>query len=66
MQLSTFVFGSIALLIQQYADKYRSEDLSKTLTELEGDLSLPRIKNYDFIIGMLNKFCICFKINTNF
>lgn len=51
MNLTFFITASIALTIQKYADKYREEDLSKTLADLESDRSLPRIKTYDFIIG---------------
>ncbi|ODM93587.1 Oxygen-dependent choline dehydrogenase [Orchesella cincta] len=38
-----------------YADKYLKEDKALTLTELENDLNLPRIKEYDFIVGRLSE-----------
>ncbi|CAL8130336.1 unnamed protein product [Orchesella dallaii] len=50
MQLATFVLGSIPLLIQLYARKYLEEDKVKTMAELQKDLNLPRIKEYDFIV----------------
>lgn len=34
IKLIPFVLGNIALLIQQYADHYQQEDLSKSLTEV--------------------------------
>ncbi|ODM87919.1 Oxygen-dependent choline dehydrogenase [Orchesella cincta] len=49
MKLAAFVLGSIPLLIQFYARKYLDEDRINTLNELEKDLNLPRIKEYDFI-----------------
>lgn len=51
MELSRLVLGSISLLIQLYADKYRDDDFTKTLYELEDDLHFPKIKTYDFIVG---------------
>lgn len=53
-KLSLLVLTSASLMIKQYAEQYRKGDLDMTLTELEPDLSLPRIKTYDFIIGKLN------------
>ncbi|CAL8130340.1 unnamed protein product [Orchesella dallaii] len=50
MKLAAFVLGSIPILIQFYARKYLEEDRVKTLTELDNDLNLPRIKEYDFIV----------------
>lgn len=38
-------------MVKLYCDKYRAEDLAKTLDELEPDLNLPNIKTYDFIVG---------------
>jgi hypothetical protein len=52
MNLVSFVLGSFPLMIQQYVDHYKNLDLMSTLTELEGDLSLPRITTYDYIIGI--------------
>ncbi|XP_035713465.1 glucose dehydrogenase [FAD, quinone] [Folsomia candida] len=49
-KLSLLVLTSASLMIKQYAEQYRKGDLDMTLTELEPDLSLPRIKTYDFII----------------
>jgi len=54
MKLAAFVLGSIPILIQFYARKYLEEDRIATITELDGDLNLPRIKEYDFIVGKLN------------
>jgi hypothetical protein len=51
MNLVSFVLGSLPLIIRQYADHYKQLDLMSTLTELEGDLSLPRITTYDYIVG---------------
>ncbi|CAL8130342.1 unnamed protein product [Orchesella dallaii] len=50
MKLAALVLGSIPLLIQFYSRKYLEEDKVKSLTELENDLNLPRIKEYDFIV----------------
>ncbi|ODM88481.1 Glucose dehydrogenase [FAD, quinone] [Orchesella cincta] len=50
MKLAAFVLGTVPILIQFYADKYLKEDKALTLTELENDLNLPRIKEYDFIV----------------
>ncbi|ODM95746.1 Oxygen-dependent choline dehydrogenase [Orchesella cincta] len=50
MKLAAFVLGSIPLIIQFYARKYLEEDKAIVLTELENDLNLPRIKEYDFIV----------------
>ncbi|CAL8130344.1 unnamed protein product [Orchesella dallaii] len=50
MKLAAFILGSIPLLIQFYSKKYLEEDRLSTLTELENDLNLPRIKEYDFIV----------------
>ncbi|CAL8130318.1 unnamed protein product [Orchesella dallaii] len=49
-QLASVVFGSIPILISLYATKYLEEDKKRTLDELERDLNLPRITNYDFIV----------------
>jgi hypothetical protein len=51
MYLSTFVVGSVGLIITLYSNYYQRVDLRKTLQDLERDLSLPRIKTYDFIVG---------------
>ena len=51
MDWYAFLMGSIPLLIQLYADKYRNEDLKSTLTELQDDLNLVKPKIYDFVIG---------------
>ncbi|XP_035713775.1 oxygen-dependent choline dehydrogenase [Folsomia candida] len=48
--LSLFVLTSISLMIKQYVEQYRKDDLDMTLAELEPDMSLPRIQTYDFII----------------
>ncbi|CAL8130308.1 unnamed protein product [Orchesella dallaii] len=50
MKLLAFVLGSIPILIQFYAKKGLEEDRASTLTELEGDLNLPNIREYDFIV----------------
>lgn len=53
--LPTLFLASFSIAVKLFVEKYRSDDLQKTLQELEGDLSLPRITAYDYIIG-LNKF----------
>lgn len=45
----------MSLLIQQYVDKYQQDDFHETLDELQLDRGLPRIRNYDFIVGMAHK-----------
>lgn len=56
MDLTTFVFAGLPVIIQQYADFYKKRDLEATLKELESDQGLPRIKEYDFIVGESNNF----------
>lgn len=51
MYLNTFIIAASYLMVKLYCDKYRAEDLAKTLDELEPDLNLPNIKTYDFIVG---------------
>jgi hypothetical protein len=51
MNWASFIFGSVALIIQQFADQDKLLDLAKTVAELNNDLSIPRIATYDFIIG---------------
>ncbi|XP_021961768.1 L-sorbose 1-dehydrogenase-like [Folsomia candida] len=50
VKLAMFILGSVSFMIKQYIEQYRKADLDMTLTELEPDLSLPRIQTYDFII----------------
>lgn len=52
MLLSTFVLSSLAVVIKLYAEYYQLKDFNETLKDLEHDDSLPRIKTYDFIIGI--------------
>ncbi len=51
MNLASFVLSGIPLLIQNYAEEYQKLDYSSTLADLEGDLGLPRVQSYDFIVG---------------
>ena len=51
MNVSSFIFSALPLMIQQYADFYKERDFKATLEELRPDLSIPRIETYDFIIG---------------
>ncbi|ODM90246.1 Glucose dehydrogenase [FAD, quinone] [Orchesella cincta] len=41
---------AVPLISQLLRQKYLEEDKLATLTELENDLNLPRIKEYDFIV----------------
>jgi hypothetical protein len=50
MKIASILAG-VSLLVQLYNDNYKQADLDKTLKELENDLSLPRIRTYDFIVG---------------
>ncbi|XP_021956369.1 glucose dehydrogenase [FAD, quinone] [Folsomia candida] len=50
MKLPAFVFGTVPLMVSFYARKYIEEDKAQTLTELENDFGIPRIKKYDFIV----------------
>lgn len=50
MRLASFVLASISLLVQQDAEKYKQDDYLRTKAELDPDLSLPRVKTYDFIV----------------
>jgi len=56
MKLAAFVLGAVPILIQFYAKKYLEQDKVATITELENDLNLPRIKEYDFIVGKQKYF----------
>lgn len=47
---ASFILTAMSLLVEQDAEKYRQDDYHKTKTELDADLSLPRIKTYDFIV----------------
>lgn len=51
MNVATFLLGSIPLLIQFYVNMYRETDLKSTMLELENEFNVPKIKNYDFIVG---------------
>jgi hypothetical protein len=51
MKLAAFVLTAIPLLIQLYSKKSQEEDYAKTLTELEDEFGVPKIKTYDFIVG---------------
>jgi hypothetical protein len=51
MKVVEFLFQTVPLIIQLYADQYLRDDLANTLRELEEDSNLPRIKTYDFIVG---------------
>src|SRR5271156_3135322 len=50
MNLAAFILVSVPLAIQFFAKKYHDEDYAITLTDLESDLSVPRIHTYDFIV----------------
>jgi hypothetical protein len=70
MRIASFVLGSVALLIQHYADKYQQIDFTQTLAQLDADLNLPRIRQYDFIVGQTNLLIsskkFAFKLEHNF
>jgi hypothetical protein len=51
MNIYAFSVGSVALLIKLYIDYNQMKDLGTTLEELKADSSLPRIREYDFIVG---------------
>lgn len=53
MNLASIILASITLLVQNYADFDKEEDYKKTLSDLKQDLSFPRIKTYDFIVGKI-------------
>ncbi|XP_021965637.2 oxygen-dependent choline dehydrogenase [Folsomia candida] len=50
MDLTTFVFSGLPVIIQHYADFYKQRDLDATLKELESQQGLPKIEEYDFIV----------------
>ncbi|OXA46121.1 Oxygen-dependent choline dehydrogenase [Folsomia candida] len=50
MNLTSFVFAGLPVIIQQYADFYKQRDLGDTLRKLEPDFGLPQIEEYDFIV----------------
>lgn len=51
MDLTTFAFLGLPTIIQEYAEFYRQRDLAATLKELEPLQGLPKIEEYDFIVG---------------
>jgi len=55
MKWAAFVFSTLPLLIQRYAERYQQQDNAATLDQLEEEHGVPRIKTYDYIIGMLRK-----------
>lgn len=57
MNIAEFFLGSIPLLLQFYAEMYRETDLQNTMNELETEFNVPKVKNYDFIIGKLILLC---------
>lgn len=57
MNLIYFLWGSLPLFIQFYADMYRETDYKNTLLELESEHNVPIVKTYDFIVGKLHFFC---------
>jgi len=52
MKWAAFVLTSIPLIIQHYAERYEEQDKARTLAELEEQNGVPRIKTYDYIIGL--------------
>ncbi|OXA42396.1 Glucose dehydrogenase [FAD, quinone] [Folsomia candida] len=50
MNLTTFVFAGLPVLIQHYADYYKQRDLASTLCDVEPQLGLPHVDEYDFIV----------------
>lgn len=52
MNIVNFLWNSIPLLLQLYADLYLKTDFEKTKAELETEYNVPKIKSFDFIIGM--------------
>lgn len=55
MNIANFLWESIPLLLQFYADLYLKTDFDETKVELENEYNVPKIKSFDFIIG---KFAI--------
>lgn len=51
MNITEFIFGSVPILLQFYAELYRETDFQNTLHELESENNVPITKTYDFIIG---------------
>lgn len=52
MEILYFIWQSIPMLLQLYADLYLKTDFVKTMVELETEHNVPTVtKTYDFIIG---------------
>ncbi len=56
MNLADFVLGSIPLMLQLYSEMYRNTDYRSTMSELESEHNVPKMKTYDFIVGKLSGF----------
>lgn len=54
MNVLDFLWGSLPLLLEFYADLYLKTDFEKTMVELETESNVPKIKTYDFIVGKFN------------
>lgn len=51
MEILDFIWRSIPMLLQLYADLYQKNDVEKTMIELEAEHNVPITKTYDFIVG---------------
>lgn len=51
MNVANFLWESIPLLLQLYANLYLKTDFDKTKVELETEFNVPKIKSFDFIVG---------------
>lgn len=56
MNIAEFIFSSIPVLLQFYAESYRETDFKNTMRELENEYNVPKAKTYDFIVGKLNLY----------
>lgn len=47
---------TIPMLVNLYAEKYRQDDKGLTMLELAAELNVPKVQEYDFIVGKCIKF----------
>lgn len=53
MEILDFIWRSIPMLLQLYADFFLKADVERTMIELETEHNVPITRTYDFIVGEL-------------
>lgn len=57
MEILDFIWRSIPMLLELYADLYLKTDAEKSMIELEAEHNVPITKTYDFIVGKFYLNC---------